>query len=211
MWYLATALIAEGPSDDLFLPPLLTRALDHICLTEFADTVEVADVRVLRSVNRPHTVPEAVKLVSENAASFNLIIFHRDQGTGANRVEDEWLGPLRQQWGDRPERLIGIVPVRETEAWMLADGEALRRVLGLRWPDDRLGVPAQPKGVERIVDPKQVLARQEREVRRPIDSYYERLGGLVSLAVLVSVPAFARWRQEAVTALADIGLRRRYP
>jgi len=211
MRYLATALIAEGPFDDLFLPPLLTRALTDICLADFEDSVDVADVLPLRAVNRPHSVPETLKLVSENAGSFNVVIFQRDQGANTARVRDEWLGPLMEQWGDRPEQLVRIVPVRETEAWMLADGDALRRVLGLRWPDKRLGVPDRPKAVEEIPDPKKPLRDLGAELGRPIDRYFERLGELVSLSVLASVPAFAWWRREAVEALTALGLRRRYP
>jgi hypothetical protein len=80
MRYLAAALIAEGPSDDRFLPPMLTRALEDICAHDFADSVEVADVCALRAYNRPHSIVEVLKLVAENADSFTMVFFHRDQG-----------------------------------------------------------------------------------------------------------------------------------
>jgi hypothetical protein len=53
MRYLTSALVSEGVTDDQFLPRLLARALTEICLTEFEDAVEVADVQPLRDRRGP--------------------------------------------------------------------------------------------------------------------------------------------------------------
>ena len=51
---------------------------------------------------------------------------------------------------------IAVVPVRETEAWSLVDGSALRTVFGTSLDDKQLGLP--PIGsVESLPDPKRIL------------------------------------------------------
>jgi hypothetical protein len=209
MRYLTSALISEGRSDDEFLPRLLTRALDDMCSSDFDDVVEVADVVVMRMRSGPPAVDSVIELVERQAGSFSLVFFHRDQGANPERVKREWIDPLRRTWGSRTERLITVVPVRETEAWLLADGAALRRALGVRWPNDVLGVPGTPRLVEKISDPKAVLSELGDRVRRPIDSYFARLGELVSLDVLADVPAFRSWQEETRDALAASGYKRR--
>lgn len=208
MRYLSAGLIGEGSTDDRFLPGLLTRALEDICLTEFTDEVEVADVRPLRSRTGPHNLDEVMALVDEQYGSFGIVFFHRDQGPSRERLEREWLTPLRSRWVSRAERLVPVVPVRETEAWMLADGVALRGALGVTWPDHEIGVPRSAREVERIADPKVPLRRLGQRVGRSIEDHYlEQLASRVSLPVLRRVPAFARWRDDTIATLMDVGLR----
>jgi hypothetical protein len=49
MRFLMSALIAEGSSDDRFLPFLLRRCLEDVCASDFSETVDVERVAVLRS------------------------------------------------------------------------------------------------------------------------------------------------------------------
>ncbi|MEO3745461.1 DUF4276 family protein [Plantactinospora sp. B5E13] len=207
MRYLTSALVSEGVTDDQFLPRLLGRALTELCLTEFDDVVEVADVQPLRRRKGPCSVEEVIELVELNANSFSVVFFHHDQGAAAERLQLEWLGPLQRLWGERVERLVAVVPIRETEAWLLADGVALRTALGVRWSDAEMGLPAHPKDVERIDDPKRILNGVLRRVSRSIDDHYGQLGELVSLDRLQLVPAYRRWWSDTRKALTELGYR----
>jgi hypothetical protein len=79
MRYLTSALLSEGPSDDRFLPRLLERGLNSLCATRFEDTVEVADVTVLRHRSGPATIDQMIGLVNRNPRSFAIVFVHRDQ------------------------------------------------------------------------------------------------------------------------------------
>ncbi|MGW0436257.1 DUF4276 family protein [Micromonospora sp. NPDC003197] len=208
MRYLTSALVSEGVTDDQFLPRLLGRALTELCLSEFDESVDVADVQPLRDRRGPSPVRDIVQLIERNAGSFSVVFFHHDQGANPDRVANEWLQPLRERWGDRAEQLVAVVPIRETEAWLLADGDALRRALGVRWSDAEMGLPAHPKEVERIADPKRVLNAVMRRVRRSTEDHYAQLGELVSLERLSLVPAYAQWWNDSAVALSKLGYRR---
>ncbi|MFF5080134.1 hypothetical protein ACFY36_24030 [Actinoplanes sp. NPDC000266] len=149
MRYLKPALIAEGVSDDRFLPFLLYRSLEDLCLTEFDDPVDVDQVSSLRQHQRP-----------------------------------------------------------PNEAWLLADGDALRSSLGVRWSDADMGVPRRPKDVEAIVDPKIPIRRLEQRRNRSIEDFFEEIAESVSLDVLREVPSFAAFERQTISALTDMGYRR---
>ncbi|GLY03669.1 DUF4276 family protein [Actinoplanes sp. NBRC 101535] len=210
MRFLTSALIAEGSSDDRFLPFLLRRSLEDVCATDFADDVDVDQVTVLRRRQRPPTVPEIIGVVEANADTFHLVFVHRDQDGNTDRVRREWLDPLAEAWGtSRPERWVPVVPVRKSEAWVLADGNALRSVLGVRWADADLGVPGRPRDVERIGEPKVPIRRLVDRLGRPIEDFYEELAEAISLDVLTTVPSFLAVRECTVRAIADLGYRPR--
>ncbi|MEU4568350.1 DUF4276 family protein [Micromonospora sp. NPDC023956] len=209
MRYLTSALVSEGPTDDQFLPRLLGRALTYLCMTEFEDAVDVADVQVLRDRKGPSSVQDVIKVVELNRAAFSLIFFHRDQGTDPRRVEREWIQPLRELWGERAEQLVAVIPVRETEAWLLADGDALRNALGVpSWTDGFMGLPARPAQVEDLADPKRVLSDLTQRVSRSREDHFVQLGELVSLDRLYQVPAYRRWWDDTRQALTRLGYRR---
>lgn len=99
-------------------------------------------------------IQEAVKLSSD----LDMLFVHRDAnnaGAQARHLEIEKAVenalPTRGRW-------VAVVPVRMTEAWLLLDQAAIRRVVGK--PDGRqpLDLPS-PKRVERVPDPKDMLKR----------------------------------------------------
>jgi hypothetical protein len=101
-----------------------------------------------------------------------------------------------------------VVPVRKTEAWVLADGDALRGVLGINWPDARLGAPGRAADVERIADPKVPIREFVGRLKRPIEDFYEELAESISLDRLGEVPSFAEVRGRISDSLAGLGYRR---
>jgi hypothetical protein len=159
---------------------------------------------------RPTAIHDIVDLVGDYENTFHLVFVHRDQDGSTDRVRREWIGPLAAAWdaAERVERLVPVVPVRKTEAWLLADGDALRSVLGIRWSDARLGVPGRAADVERIIEPKDPVRALANRLNRPIEDFFEELGESVSLDVLAGVPSFAEVRNRIVGSLADLGYRR---
>lgn len=207
MRYLTSALISEGPTDDKFLPRILNRMLVDLCVNEFSDQVEIADVKILRKRGGPSGIEEILKLVDDNQRAFVLIFIHHDQGASPSRTESHWLEPIRAAWGGRTEQLVFVVPIRETEAWILADGDAIRRSLGVRWSNEIIGIPSRASAVEKIPDPKKVLARLEPRIGRSMVNYFDRLGELVSLSKLSELTAYRNLREQTKQALGAVGFR----
>ena len=110
------------------------------------------------------------------------------------------------------EQTVAVVPVRETEAWALADGKALRGAFGTMLDDLVLGIPPRPRDVERILDHKLALNQVfERVVesggrkKRKAAAFLDVIGEQVRLPWLRQVPAFRLFEQNLCRALTDLG------
>lgn len=111
---------------------------------------------------------------------------------------------------------VGAVPVRTTEAWLLLDERAIRTAAGNTNGLEPLQLPT-PTGAERIPDPKShlqsilltaggVRGRRRRMLLRRIPAMRDRL--LENLPVdgpLRQVPSWARFRDDTVAALRELG------
>ena len=150
----------------------------------------------------------------QRLGQFDLLFVHRDaDNAGANPryyeienaiQEAEYRGP----W-------VAIVPVRMTEAWILLDEAAIRRVV--RRPDGRtpLALPTSRES-ERMADPKTILetvlldasetrGRRRREIREDILNLSRQL--LRNLPVggpLGDLESWSRFRDDTVAALQSL-------
>ncbi|MFC1429988.1 hypothetical protein ACEZDB_04860 [Streptacidiphilus sp. N1-3] len=187
--YLTCALMTEGRSDELFLVEVLLRQLQQISLAGSPGFSVGPPLTVeLRTIAETASVRAEVGLL---LVDFDLVFAHRDHRESAK------LDPLRLLPG-HGSRLVGLVPRCETEAWTLCDPEAFRTVKGV----DLALLPARPKDVERVPDPKKLL----REVLGGADAMpvLGRLGRDVRLDRLQQIPAYRAWLAELTRALKEL-------
>jgi hypothetical protein len=146
-------LVCEGPSDINLIPHL--RSLLVNCGAEEATGVAPDYTRLPQQVSRD--VESKVRAAVTLERNFDLLFIHRDSDStnpeprfDEIRMGVESLGYLNS-W-------IGVVPVQETEAWLLLDESAIRRVSGR--PNGRvpLDLP-RPTTVERVAHPKRLLLK----------------------------------------------------
>jgi hypothetical protein len=107
-------------------------------------------------------------------------------------------------------RCITISPRHETEAWILADPEAVTAALGYNGPPASIGLPANATEAERLTDPKATLAaavNQVRQRRRSMDpkQIFPAIAQRQSLANLPRARSFAAFEAGLVSALTDLG------
>lgn len=194
---LLPGLLAEGRTDELFLSTVIYRQLRD--LTERARRhvvdVELTEIGSCRTTGDLGTVTEAALGL---AADCHLICVHHDHNERGKA--DQVAAALADRGCAVP--VVPLVPVRETEAWLLADPVAWA---GLRGSD--LGVlPKSAVEVEKLPDPKKTLdAVLPRRSRRNRDYYFDYLGRRVDLTVLARLPAYAVWAGEAERALKELG------
>ncbi len=187
--YLSIALLTEGLSDQWFLLPLIDRqvaALEPESAPGF-DFGGTAPGSRFTVAPRDQVVEEVASLLEH----MDIVLIHHDHNE-RSKVES-----VRARLGREADRLVGIVPVRETEAWMLADAAALPTATAEASVRDLV---RSPRDVEKVPDPKKALAEAFGPRHRP-EYDFDRLGQRVSLAVLQQVPAYARWVGELRTTM----------
>src|SRR5262249_20659716 len=137
------------------------------------------------------------------------VFVHTDGNGDPDRANAERVLPAAEQLRDAfswsEERVVAVVPVRESEAWLLVDGEALRAVFETELSDAGLGLPVHAREVEHITEPKQALNDVARAARRKRPPELFRLCGQgVRLERLRLLPAFQRLEADLVATLREL-------
>jgi len=143
--------VGEGPTDSA-----LVSHLEKLCILCGADSVTglAADWTRL-PYKPPRKIALQIRAALELEPNVNLIFVHRD-------ADSRDPGPRHAEIEDALRDLdlgvpgVAVVPVQETEAWLLLDEMEIRRVAENPGGKVPLGLPA-PEKVEMIANPKELL------------------------------------------------------
>jgi hypothetical protein len=220
---LTIALYTEGITDRRFLPTIIQKTASAIVFERAHDLIEVQmpylinDQIDTNGLNSAETILAAARF----ANNFHILAIHADADTQTrNQALETRFHPgkrLVQEAAETEKVCLGVlpvIPVRMTEAWMLADWETVLSEINndpvaLRTIKQATKLPARPRNVESIADPKQILNQavrmaQEhlRHGRRRIGlgTLYEPSASNIRLERLEQVPAY----QEFVRDLTDV-------
>lgn len=211
MRYLGLALFAEGPSDHRFLRPLLRRLCERLCVREAQQTVEIGEVVELHSPAdmRGESREERICRAAERAAgAWHVLFIHTDAAGDPTIAREERVLPATECLRDRlahEHGCVAVIPVRETEAWLLADPAGLLEAFGVS-DFGQTVPPTTPSRVESVGDPKRKLEQVFRECvnRGRVGSYFDLLGERISLQALGEVPAFQELVRELSATLRTL-------
>lgn len=191
MRHLVTGLIAEDASDAAFLLPVLQAELARIGWDAGFEALEIQSSVVTTVMSADVVATAACDLLDCS----DLLFVHQDarEGVKIERLRAVICGG---------SRVVPVVPIRETEAWVLAAAIGAGRIGGL-------DTTAQEKGcrwVERLADPKAELRRRYRG-RRSIEDLFTLVAEQADLARLAELPAYQNFLQDLTTALKELNFR----
>lgn len=160
---------------------------------------------------------QILEAAREAQGAFDILFIHTDGGGDATAAYAERIQRASEQIAVEiqppQQRTVGVVPVREMEAWTLVDGDALRHAFGTVLNDSALGIPAKVRDVEKILDPKQtlnlvyrqVMGSRRRKSSKKVEEFFEAIAERVQLSCLRQVPAFQRFEQQLSDVLGELG------
>ncbi len=206
-------LVAEGSSDLALIPHL-----EQLCIDAGADEVTGAAPDFQRLPQRVgRTVQARIRVARILEPAANLLLVHRDADAAnasprmAEVSEAVRVCAVAGAW-------VAVGPVQETEAWLLLDEAAIRRVAGRPNGCAPLLLPS-PNTVESIARPKERLQhvlrdasglsgrRREQFVREFPRHRNLLLRQLLPGGQLEPVPSWVRVRddiRQAIRALSDV-------
>ena len=213
MRYLSLALFAEGESDHGFLQGVLFR------LTfETANRLSESAVEISESFTRgrPYVGGESRVQRIERAfggalstSTINLLFIHADGDSDAPAALRERIEPcisyIQMRFPTVEFECVPVIPVRASEAWALADPNAVIAEFGTKKSAPELGIDFQQGALEKLQDPKMVLKRIHDIVggrrRKKGHLIPAGLGNRIELNSLRSLPAFRRLESELESSL----------
>jgi hypothetical protein len=210
-------LYREGTTDRRFFKSVIQRTFQAVSF-ECKKEVNIMDVVDIEVTKAPSFVDDVVAASHKGTHDFGISVLciHTD----ADKQTDTYafnnkINPALRRIETEPDEIckiiVPIVPVRMTEAWMLADKDLLKSRIGTKKSDRELGFDKQP---EQIMDPKKVIndairtAYQERSRRHRNDSdisaLYHQIGESVSLDVLRQLPSFRKFEDHVRNAFREL-------
>lgn len=217
MKQLVLALYAEGRADERFLPVIIQRTADRILRQRALAPVDVLEPLSVQAAPEASNRAERILSVARQAAGFHALVVHADADAPAanNALQNRFeLGRrlVQESEGDACRDLLPIIPTRMTEAWMMADVEAFREVVGTDLRAEELGFPTRAHQVEAIQDPKQelgmalkqIFSRRRRRKKARLGQYYEPLARHIRLNRLEGVPAFQQFTNDLAHVLENL-------
>lgn len=215
MHYLGLALYAEGSTDYQFLSPIIQRATEDICLKSAVRPVDISEVIPVDHLPIDAGAPRPDRVVSaarQHYGAWRIVLVHGDGSGNPTAARANLVSPaLVAVAAEFPAcRGVGVVPVRETEAWALCDGDALRKVFNTTLDDNQLGIPAS---VEADLDPKATLRSvflatnpSPQRRRQGVGSTLSVLAGAISLDRLRTLRSYRAMESDLDTALRSLGI-----
>lgn len=151
MTHVYFVFVGEGTADDKFVTHL-----EKLCIYCGADEAYGIAIDWMRLRDRPSKrIKDKVRAALDLEPGANLIFIHRDADTPDPKPRyEEIRAALEELRLSIPG--VGVVPVQETEAWLLLNEEEIRRVAENPKGKVPLDLPPASK-VEAVANPKQRL------------------------------------------------------
>jgi hypothetical protein len=214
------ALYVEGSTDGNFLPQIIKRTTDIILAQHGRPDIEVPlpDCQWKKPANIAKRA-ECILHIARKTAGYHALIIHSD---GDDRGYEQTIAELFQPGKNHVLSasihenvcidLVPLIPVRMTEAWMLADPDAICTVLGKKAEARALGIPTKAKLVEKELKPKATLEQiiqvaypqQSRDWKRFKAKLYNQLGSEISLKRLSDVSSYQQFVEDMTATLQTL-------
>ena len=206
---LTIAYTTEGTTDQRFLDKIIERTFEKL-LAETSITIFP-----LIYIDIKGKAIEKILQAAQKAYGYDILCIHADaDDSNDKKAFSERISPGFETVEKSSEKLcknlIAIVPVYETESWMLIDSQAFINEIGTTMSEKELNFP---KKVEQEKEPKKIITTAiqiayqkypKRRNRPKIEQLYTPLSQKIELAKLEQLPSYLKFQQTAKEALIKL-------
>ena len=213
-------ITTEGQTDLRFLDNIVKSAFEAVayeCEKELSISTFIFGTKDKEASFADYVERKAREAITQGATTI-AVHSDADKNSYDERLEYNFLPvfkKLENLGEDECCKLITpIIPVRMTEAWMLADTELLKQELGTELSDAELGLDGDP---EKMANPKERIvsaiktAKEHSRHKSPvkdvdISELYEILGQKLSIDKLSKLYSYRRFLDEIRSTYKSLGL-----
>lgn len=218
MIQLYVGLIAEGTTDYLFLEPVIEKILLNIAYDCRGQVdINVKKIECDKGDSFSDYVINAAKKGKENYMTLLIVHADADATTALNTYTNK-INPAKailEQKEDNSfcKNLIALVPIQETEAWMLADKNLFLKTIETKMSDSELNINGHPETFnnpkERIVNAIR-LGRQNlpKKIRNKLNikNLYSYIGHALNVENLETFNSFRDFKNNVKKELITLNI-----
>ena len=210
-------LYTEGTTDERFLQSLVLKVFNEIAFEAHGDFDFF--IKIIKIDRQGLSYVDQVLNASRDGIDkygISFLCVHKDADDQSDeRVFSTAIRPaiseLNRQNDDYCKAVVAIVPIRMTEAWLLADKILFKQHLGTELSDEDLGFTNNP---ENIANPKQTIsnairiAMSNRPKRRrqqlTISELYMPLGDQIDTIHLEKLSSYRKFKESVRDAFVSL-------
>jgi hypothetical protein len=217
--FLLAGLFTEGTTDIRFLESVVKTTLENLAI-ECSGYIET-ELEIIKIEKSGLSFNEQVLKAAQKAKNdFEVLILfiHTDSDSKddsivfATKIIPAAALVDQQEDSGVCKKIVAIVPITMTEAWMLADKQLLKNQIGIEGSDMDLGLHKNP---EEVTNPKAVIENlirisKENQVKRKrnkgltISDLYQIIGQKIELSELEKLPSYNKFKSSLKDVLKEL-------
>lgn len=215
MMYLSWAALYEGPSDEAYFAMVIPLLMEDLVCKHGVKTTTIPQTPAVILGTQGRGVPQVAAEICKEREAFDILFIHADTGgraleAGIAHRSTSYKEAAHALCNFPSSRCVIIAPRHETEAWMLADPNAVSAAMGYMGNHTNIGLPLGAREAERLADPKQVLLTavgqvRGRRARVNVQQIIPAIAQRQSFDELRKSLSFQEFESELRKALVDLG------
>jgi hypothetical protein len=199
--------IVEGSTDVRFLENIIRRTFEDVALLCEREIEIYSVTSIIADRGKPFVeqIQEAIKDADKQGIEFVCVHCDADDRNDENVQKHKMIPALKACDSFSVEKnikLLSLIPVHMTEAWMLADKAVFKDEISSRLDDYELGIDRAPESYN---DPKNIINEairisqsglSRRRQKLNIADLYSPLGQKISLDSLKRLPSYQKFFQK---------------
>jgi len=214
-------LFTEGKTDIRFLQSIVQKTLEAVAFDDCSGQFDIDLSPIEINKTGLGFIEQVLAASKRGQEDFGMMILCVQADADKKTLNDTYqykINPCQVELEKQPENefckiLVAIVPIQETEAWMLADKELLRKEIGTNKTDSELKMSRHP---ETIANPKEVIEKAIQIARKnltrkrrkdlTIADLYSSIGQQIDLEKLESLPSYQNFKENVKKAFINLNL-----
>ncbi len=219
MFQVFIGLFTEGNTDIRFLEPIVEKTFLKIAELQSSFEIEITVQPIIIDKKGKNFIEQVFEALSIGYAQYGISILCVQADADDKKLDTTYRNKINKVLDlltnseIKCKNIVAIVPIQETESWMLADKELLKIQIGTIKPDAELGIHREP---EKIANPKEVIESAIRIARIDLpkkrrhelrfDELYALMGQSIKLSKLDNLSSFQDFKQNIVSTYKQMGI-----
>lgn len=213
-------LMTEGTTDWRFFENIVERTFRKISF-ECNKEVDISSIHFIKDLEEQKFIAKVLEASKKGYQEFGITILCVQADADTKTLKETYqykINPAKETLQEQDEIeyckiMVAIVPMQETESWLLADKELFKKQIGTNKTDTELGIH---RNAETIANPKEVIQEAIRIARKDITKHrrneltiselYQSIGEAIDLEKLESFESYQDFKNNVREAYKDLGL-----